>query len=222
MMGQTRFGDECGFCHGRDAAGGESAPDLTRSTLVAEDLRGDKIGPLLRTGRVDKGMPSFDLNDAELSAIVAFIHDQKTKGEAAGGGRRNVDVSDLETGNAEAGQKYFNGAGNCSKCHSPSGNLAGVGTRFRGLPLLQRMLYPAGVRSKVTVTLPSGETVTGTVSSRDEFTISVTDTAGAARTWPVNEVKFTIDEGMTAHFEQLGKYSDDDMHNVYAYLQTLR
>lgn len=221
-MGQTRFGDECGFCHARDAAGAESGPDLTRSVLVAEDLRGDKIGPLLRTGRVDKGMPAFDLNEAELGAIVAFIHDQKTKGEAVGGGRRNVDVSDLETGNAEAGQKYFSGAGNCSKCHSATGDLAGVGTRFRGLPLLQRMLYPTGVRSKVTVTLASGETVTGAVSSRDEFTISVTDPAGATRTWPVNDVKFTIDPGMAAHFEQLGKYTDDDMHNVYAYLQTLR
>ena len=118
LTGQTRFASECGFCHGRDAAGGETGPDLTRSTLVAEDSRGDKIRQVVRTGRVDKGMPSFDMEDADLEAIVAFIHDQKTKAESLGGGRRSVDVSDLETGNVDAGRRYFNGAGGCSNCHS--------------------------------------------------------------------------------------------------------
>src|SRR5438067_2141994 len=93
QAGQGRFASQCGFCHGRDAAGGETGPDLTRSTLVAEDVRGNKIGPLLRAGRTDKGMPKFEFNDADLGAIVAYIHDQKTKAEALGGGRRAVDVS---------------------------------------------------------------------------------------------------------------------------------
>src|SRR6185436_10953585 len=79
--GEGRFAAECGFCHGRDTAGGETGPDLTRSALVAEDFRGDKIGPMLRAGRVDKGMPAFTLNAADTDAIVAFIHDQKTKME---------------------------------------------------------------------------------------------------------------------------------------------
>src|SRR5215468_9229288 len=140
LVGQSRFADECALCHGRDAGGSDMGPDLTRSVLVAEDSQGDKIGPLVRAGRPDKGMPSFDASDADIEAMVAFIHDQKTKGESVGGGRRSVDVSDLQTGNAEAGQKYFNGAGGCSKCHSPTGDLAGIGNRFRGLPLLQRML----------------------------------------------------------------------------------
>jgi cytochrome c oxidase cbb3-type subunit III len=195
--------------------------------LVAQDLRGDKIGALLRIGRVDKGMPAFELNEAELNAIVAFIHDQKSKADAAGGGRRIVDVSDLSGGDAEAGKKYFNGAGSCSTCHSPTGDLAGIATRFRGLPLLQRMLYPSGMRpavapAKVRVTLPSGQTVNGSLASRDEFTISVVDSNGMTQSWPVGDVKFTIDNPVAAHFEQLGKYSDEDMHNVYAYLQTLQ
>ncbi len=222
--GQTRFSSECGFCHGRDAAGGETGPDLTRSRLVAEDSRGDKIGRVVRAGRLDKGMPSFDFNDADLGAIVAFIHDQKTKAESVGGGRRAVDVADLATGDAEKGRAYFNGAGNCSQCHSATNDFAGIGTRLQGLPLLQRMLYPSGSRrlAKVTVTLPSGEMVSGSLVSRDEFSIVVTDSTGVNRTFATNEVKFTVDDPMNAHFEQLGKYTDDDMHNVYAYLQTLR
>jgi cytochrome c oxidase cbb3-type subunit III len=226
-MGQARFASQCGFCHGRDAAGGETGPDLTRSILVAEDSRGDKIGPMLRAGRPEKGMPAFDLNATELAAIIAFIHDQKTQAESVSGGRRSVDVADLQTGNADAGRQYFNGAGACAKCHSPTGDLAGIATRFQGLPLLQRFLYPTSGRPapappKVTVTLPSGEKITGPVVSRDEFTIVMTDSTGARRTWMTSDVKFTIDDPLAAHFEQLGKYTDNDMHNVYAYLQTLR
>src|SRR5579864_3570753 len=87
--GELRFTAQCGFCHGRDAAGGETGPDLARSELVAEDTRGDKLGPLLRAGRPDQGMPAFKLNETDLRDIVAFIHDQKTKSEALGGGRRS-------------------------------------------------------------------------------------------------------------------------------------
>jgi cytochrome c oxidase cbb3-type subunit 3 len=225
--GQSRFSAECGFCHGRDAGGGETGPDLTRSMLVAEDVGGDKIGPLVRAGLPEKGMPAFDVSDADLGAIVAFIHDQKSKADAAGGGRRSVDVEDLQTGNAEAGRQYFNGAGNCAKCHSAAGDLAGIANRFQGLPLLQRMLYPTSGRpapapAKVTVTLPSGETIDGSLVVRDEFSITMTDPAGMRRTFAVNDVKFTVDDPLSAHFDQLGKYTDADMHNVFAYLQTLR
>src|SRR5438093_2236817 len=228
--GQPLFSAHCGFCYGRDTAGGESGPDLTRSLLVAEDVRGDKIGPVVRTGRVDKGMPAVALSDADLAAVVAFIHDQKSKAESQEGNRRTVDAADLQTGNAEAGKQYFNGAGGCARCHSPSGDLAGIAARLQGLTLLQRMLYPRGGRgggpaaraAMVTVTLASGQTVTGKLAYRDEFTIALTDSSGWYRSWPTNRVKFTVDNPLDAHAEQLGKYTDDDMHNVLAYLQTLR
>ncbi|HLH31983.1 MAG TPA: c-type cytochrome [Terriglobia bacterium] len=225
LTGQARFVDECSFCHGRDAAGSDMGPDLTRSILVAQDVRGDKIAPVVRAGRVDKGMPAFDLNDAELNAMVAFIHDQKAKVESFAGGRRNVDVADIQTGNPEAGARYFNR--NCLGCHSATGDLAGIGSKYRGLPLLQRMLNPQGTRpvpapAKVTVTRASGPDITGTLVSRDEFTITLKDESGANRSWPLNEVKIKVDDPVSAHFEQLGKYTDEDMHNVYAYLQTLR
>src|SRR5215831_1543316 len=99
QTGQRVFVAQCGFCHGRDAAGGETGPDLTRSALVAQDVGGDKLGPVVTAGRTDKGMPAFRMDAADLAAVVAFIHDQKTKA-AAPGGRRGVDPADLETGNA--------------------------------------------------------------------------------------------------------------------------
>ena len=222
--GRTRFGAQCGFCHGRDAGGGERGPDLTRSELVAGDVRGDRIIPVLRQGRT--GMPAFTLSDSDFAAIVAFIHDQKTQAESAVGGRRNVDLADLQTGNAAAGKKYFDTT--CARCHSATGDLAGVATRRQGLQLLQRMLYPSGAprdparAAQVTVTLPSGEMVSGRLTYRDEFTIALTDAAGWYRSWPTTQVKFTVTDPREAHVEQLGKYTDGDMHDVLAYLQTLR
>lgn len=226
--GRVRFAAQCGFCHGRDTAGGEGGTDLTRSTLVAEDVRGSRIIPLVRSGRTDKGMPAFTLPDAELAAIVAFIHDQKRQAESVAGGRRVVDASDLQSGNADAGRRYFDGA--CATCHSPSGDLAGIASRLQGLALLQRMLNPGAGRGggsaravpKVTVKTATGEVVTGTLTYRDEFTIAITDASGWHRSWSTRLVTFTVDDPLQAHVEQLGKYTDADMHNVLAYLQTLK
>jgi uncharacterized protein len=222
--GQPIFSAQCGFCHGRDAMGGETGPDLTRAASIAADVRGDTIGPIVRNGRTDKGMPAFSLGDGDLAAIVAFIHDQKAQAASLTGGRRAVDVADLQTGNAEAGKKYFAGA--CSKCHSPTGDFAGLAKKLEGLTLLQRMLYPTGAtaaaRAKVIVTPPSGEAITGSLAYRDEFTVALTDSAGAYRAFSVDRVKFRVDNPLEAHVEQLGKYTDDDMHNVLAYLHTLR
>jgi cytochrome c oxidase cbb3-type subunit 3 len=224
QAGQRLFTAQCGFCHGRDAMGGETGPDLTRAASVAADVRGDTLGPVVRNGRVDKGMPAFTLAEADFAAVVAFIHDQKTKAESLTGGRRAVDVADLQTGNVEAGKKYFATA--CSKCHSPSGDFAGLAKRLEGLALLQRMLYPTGAkaasRARVTVTRPSGEVVTGSLAYRDEFTIALTDQSGAYHSFPTDQAKFTVDDPLRAHAEQLGKYTDGDMHDVLAYLHTLR
>jgi cytochrome c oxidase cbb3-type subunit 3 len=204
--------------------GGETGPDLTRAASVAADVRGDTLGPLVRNGRVDNGMPAVSLGDADLAAVVAFIHDQKSKAASLTGGRRGVELADLQTGNAEAGKQYFAGA--CSKCHSPTGDFAGLAKRLEGLALLQRMLYPTGAvaaaRAKVTITPPSGAAITGSLAYRDEFTIALTDSTGAYRAFPTDRVKFTVDNPLEAHVEQLGKYTDDDMHNVLAYLHTLR
>ena len=229
QAGQALFAAQCAFCHGRDAAGGETGPDLTSSEIVEKDVDGNEIGPVVRTGRSDRGMPQFNLTDADLAAIVAFIHDEKTKAESRPGRRRNVQPEDLQTGNADEGKHYFNGAGGCSKCHSPTGDLAGVANRLRGLALLQSMLYPkprksdpAGSPATVTVTLPTGQTVTGKLAYQDEFVIGLTDSSGWYRSWFKNGVKFKVVNPLEAHSEQLGKYTDETMHNMLAYLQTLR
>jgi cytochrome c oxidase cbb3-type subunit III len=225
--GRTRFASQCGFCHGRDAAGGESGTDLTRSELVGADVRGDKLIPMIRSGRPDKGMPAFTLPDTDMAAIVAFIHDRRAQAATVEGNRRSVAAADLATGNAEAGRRYFDAT--CARCHSPAGDLKGLASRLQGLQLLQRMLYPrAGGRGggpapqRVTVTLPSGQTITGPLAYRDEFTVALTDANGWRRSWPTNQITFSVEDRLQAHADLLAKYTDEDMHDVLAYLQTLK
>ena len=226
QKGKTLFQQDCSFCHGRDATGGESGPDLTRSKLVAADVKGDKIGPVVRNGRIEKGMPPFDRSDDQIVALVAFIHTQQNAMNAAGrrgqGGRKGVDPSDLQTGNAEAGKQYFNGAGGCSNCHSPTGDLAGIASRHQGLELEELMLYPKHAKQKVEVTLASGQTMNGTLAYLDEFTVGLTDADGVYHSWRTADVHYKVDEAVNAHVDLFSKYTDDDVHNLMAYLQTLR
>jgi cytochrome c oxidase cbb3-type subunit III len=220
--GGSLFQQNCAFCHGRDAGGGETGPDLTRSKLVAADVNGDKIGDVVLHGRTDKGMPAFQLSTEQIADLAAFIHSQRDKAMSQSGKRKGVDVSDLQTGNVEAGKAYFNGAGGCAKCHSATGDLAGIASKYEGLQLEERMLYPKDVKSKVAVTLPSGQTLSGTLEYLDEFTIGMRGPDGAYHSWSTNEVKYKVDAPVEAHVELFPKYTDDDIHNLMAYIQTLR
>ena len=227
--GRVRFASDCGFCHGRDAAGGTGGTDLTRSALVAEDVGGNLIGDVVRTGRLANGMPAFTtMADGDLEAIVAFIHTQKLLAESATGGRRSVEVADLQTGSARAGARYFER--HCTSCHSASGDLADVGTRFEGLALLRRMLYPGSegrsaaprpARPRVTVVLGDGRQVNGALTYADEFSIALIDDDGRYRSWPTRSVEFSIDDPLQVHVAQLARYTDDDIHDVFAFMQSL-
>jgi len=220
--GGSLFQQHCAFCHGRDAGGGESGPDLTRSKLVSQDRTGDDIAGVIRNGRPDRGMPKFNLSESDVTALAAFIHSQQDKAMSQTGNRKGVDPSDLQTGNIEEGKKYFNGAGTCSKCHSATGDLAGVASRYEGLKLEQQMLYPRNVKAKVTVTTRTGKTAKGILAFHDEFTIALTDDDGVYHSWKTSDVSMKIDRPSEAHIALFEKYTDDDIHNLMAYIQTLR
>jgi cytochrome c oxidase cbb3-type subunit 3 len=221
-QGATLFQQRCAFCHGRDAAGGETGPDLTRSRLVASDVDGEKIGAVVRNGRPEKGMPPFDVADEQVAGLAAFIHTQQKNARSRPGGRKGVDASDLQTGNAETGKQYFEGAGGCAKCHSPTGDLAGIANRHQGLELERRMLYPEDAKSRVTVTLGSGKIVTGVLAYLDEFTVGMTDEAGSYHSWRIRDVHDIVDVRVDALVGLFSKSTDADIHNLMAYLQTLR
>ena len=219
--GEALFQQNCAFCHGRDAQGGETGPDLTQSKLVLRDHTGDDIAKVIHEGRPDNKMPAFNFSTQEIHGIIAYIHEREAEAVSRPGGRRGVSVADLQTGNVDAGRRYFDGAGGCSKCHSPSGDLAGIASRHEGLELEERMLYPRGAVSRVTITTPSGEKFSGVLSYHDEFTVALRDANGVYRSWPARSVHYTVDAPVEAHVDLFSKYTDDDIHNLMAYLQTL-
>jgi cytochrome c oxidase cbb3-type subunit 3 len=222
QRGSGLFLQNCAFCHGKDAGGGESGPDLTRSKFVSSDKDGEAIGALLHTGRPDKGMPRFDFNTADTKALVAFIHTQQDAFLSQTGTRKGVEVADLQTGNAAAGLRYFQGEGGCAKCHSPVGDLKGIATKYSGLALEQQMLMPKNTVAHVTVTMPNGKTLTGPLLYHDEFTLALTDAGGTYHSFPINSVRYKIDNPAEAHVKLLPRYTDDDIHNLMAYIQTLK
>ena len=219
--GQKEFAQSCGFCHGEDATGAR-APDLVRSPLVAKDSGGDLIGPVIRNGRPDNGMPALPLPDNTIQDIVAFLHlrvKQAANSSNVGG---DYPLERLLTGNADAGRAYFNGAGKCASCHSPTGDLAGIAKKYAPLYLEERILAPRRGIVTLTVTTPSGAQISGKLEHMDEFSVSLRDTAGWYHSWPRDRVKVSVHDPLQAHRDMLTKYTDADIHNLFAYLETLK
>lgn len=219
QKGRQQFQQACGFCHGEDAAGSRG-PDLIRSPLVNHDKDGDLIGVVIKNGRPDKGMPAFPFGDDQIKAISAFLHSQAHKALRSASVPRDYPLSRLLTGNAPAGKSYF--ADHCASCHSPSGDLAKVASRYKPLDLQQRFLYPRGANSTAVVTLPSGQQVKGTLEHMDDFSVAIRDGDGWYRSWHRDNVKVEVKNPLAAHRELLDQYTDADIHNLFAYLQTLK
>lgn len=220
--GRKQFKASCGFCHGDDATGSR-APDLIRSPLLGHDVNGELLKPVIKDGRPDKGMPGFPtLTDSQISDMVAFLHAQALAALHSAHVPRDYPVEKLLTGNAQAGKAYFNGAGGCSGCHSPTGDLAGISKKYSPLDLQSRFLYPGKSKSTVTVTLPSGQQISGKLVHIDEFNVALRDAGGWYRSWPRDQVKAEVHDPLEAHRQLLYKYRDADVHNVFAYLESLK
>ncbi len=231
--GKNIFQSNCSFCHGANAKGGESGPDLLRSVLVLHDENGDKIGPVIHNGRIDKGMPKFALSDEQISDISTFLQD-RVKAAAM---RGTYKILNIVTGDPAKGEAYFNGEGHCSSCHSASGDLAHIASKMDPVEIQQHVVMPRQGRRgnrlgrpddkqaiAVTVTLPSGESVHGTLLHVDDFTVELNDDQGEFHSFgrQGDVPKVEMKDPLQAHTDMLMKYSDADIHNLTAYLVTLK
>ncbi|HVH71879.1 MAG TPA: cytochrome c [Candidatus Dormibacteraeota bacterium] len=223
--GRKQFEQSCGFCHGPDATGARG-PDLIRSPLVAHDIKGDLIGDVIRRGRPDKGMPPLALADQQVADIAAFLHARVAEGVESAGIPRAYPVQKLLTGNPEAGKAFFNGPGGCKNCHSPTGDLAAIATKYSPIELEARMLYPGrrkdGPHTTAVVTLPSGEQIQGQLVHADDFVVGLLDGSGWYRSFSRNRVKVELQDRLAAHSELLRKLTQADVHNLFAYLESLK
>jgi cytochrome c oxidase cbb3-type subunit 3 len=222
--GQSQFLQSCAFCHGAHANGGAEGPNLVLSSLVRHDEHGESIGKVIREGRPDKGMPPVPLNASQIDDVVAFLHAtiEVSDSRSAGGPVSGYSLRKLLTGNAAAGRKFFNGPGGCAGCHSPTGDLAGIATKDSPADLQDHFLYPAERQKTATIRLASGEEISGDLLHLDAFFVAIRDAQGWYHSWPVREVKVTVRDPLAAHRALLDKYTDADVHNLFAYLETLK
>ncbi len=222
--GKAMFQQKCGFCHGPDATGGEG-PDLLRSSLVSHDLKGNLIGQVVREGRPAKGMPAFDLNDMQIKQIAAFIHNSSKALSSLYLSSRSIDypLERLLVGSATAGKEYFDGAGKCSGCHSASGDLSHIASRYKPLDLQSRLVFPKGTEHIITVIPTTGVRVSGKEVYADAFHVSLRDQNGWIRTFSrQGDIKIQIDNPLAAHEKLLTQYTDQNIHDLFAYLETLK
>ena len=219
--GEKLYKPNCGFCHGEKARGAEG-PNLVRSALVLHDEKGDQIGPLIAKGAVERGMPAFpNFTKDQLYDISQYLHLQVELVANRGLYKR----LNVVTGDPKAGEAYFNT--NCKSCHSSTGtgDLAHAGTKYPAPDQLQsRFVWPnlrANAKRNVTV-VQKGETTKGTLKQIDDVNISIYDAAGNYRSWPRGAVEVEVEDRLAGHRQLLEQYTDADIHNLTAYLVTLK
>jgi cytochrome c oxidase cbb3-type subunit 3 len=197
------------------------------------DKEGESISRVIREGRPDKGMPKIELMPGQTSDVVAFLHSLPIGGRDPA----RMRPPSIVVGKASDGKEYFKRT--CASCHSVTGDLKGLASKYPDSRQLQHAwLMPGsgrgagrgqsgtgqGYRPAVTVTLPSGEKVEGTLNRVDDFVVSLTDAAGGNRTFKrrATTPQVEIRDPLEPHRKLVPQYGDADIHNLTAYLVTLK
>jgi cytochrome c oxidase cbb3-type subunit III len=226
--GTALYKINCAFCHGQDTRGGDGGPSLLRSGLVLADQNGELIGPVLEQGR--GAMPKFGFKPDQVADLAVFLHSFRVAGYDVS---RNKPAT-IVVGNAKAGEAYFNEA--CGSCHSVSGDLRGIATRIADERVLQQSwLMPGSMAGRgapvpakarppsVTVTEVGKPPVTGTLGRIDDFVVSLTTADGEYRSFRLEpRTKVEVTDPLSPHKDLLRKYTDADIHNITAFLATLK
>jgi len=231
--GQQIFRSNCSFCHGSDARGGETGPNLVRDVVVLRDQNGELITPIVQNGVPAQGMPKFRLSAAEITDIAAWLHSQPLSDRGA------PSALDILAGDAKHGEAYFNGAGHCTQCHSPTGDLAGIGSRSEPKMIQNLIVSGGGGRRRrsagaapavkappttVTVTLPSGQRVQGELDHLSAFVVALREPDGTYRSFARHDSipKVVVADPLQWHIDRLPQWRDADSHDLTAYLVTLK
>jgi cytochrome c oxidase cbb3-type subunit 3 len=232
--GEQSYAQSCSKCHGTDARGSTTVPDLLRSLIVLHDRMNNLHGSEMATAFKTLPNHDFDFSQAQLMDLSQFL--DRAVYRILRSGYSNQPTN-LLSGDPKAGENFFNGAGGCSKCHSTTGDLAGIATKHDPASLQQRFLFPnsigrfgrgaaagsEGKKIQVTVRPSSGPAITGDLMRIDDFNVTLRDASGESRTWSrMPSLKVELVDPYAAHIALLDKYTDADIHNMTAFLETLK
>jgi mono/diheme cytochrome c family protein len=233
-IAEPLWSSDCALCHGKDARGTAKGPNLVRSLLVLSDRYGSKIGPYLRTQHPK--LPSGKALEPTDTQVLLFAHLLRSRLNDTLRGAPDFKPGNILVGDPNAGAKYFNGDGGCTKCHSATGDLAGIASRITDpVNLQQRFLFPAngaggrrggsGTRPvvRVTVTPASGQPVAGELVQMDDFNVTLRGEDGQPHTFRRGPgVQVIKDDPYAAHIALLDQITDTAIHDLVAYLWTLK
>ena len=230
--GQTIYTRNCSFCHGPGARGGsQGGPDLATSPIVRNDTDGQQLGAFLKVGRPAKGMPAFQLSESEVKTLAGFLHSVVRASTAS-----PEFGKDILVGDAAAGKQFFEGAGGCTHCHSAQGDLKGIGAKYPPLVLQGRLVLPRGhggypgfeakdpSKDRVTITFPDGRSQSGTLIFLSDYYVTFVDASGGRHTVSREGAtpKVTVEDPLEAHLKLEEHLADREMHDLTAYLASLR
>jgi mono/diheme cytochrome c family protein len=239
--GRRVWASECITCHGTQARGTDNGPNLVRSVLVLHDRYGSELGPFLKGGhKTQSGTPSASFTDPQIVDLANFLRQRvnETLRQSP-----TFTVQNIVTGDPAAGAAYFNGDGRCTTCHSVTGDLAGIASRYPApVDVQQRMLFPSGARAggagrpagpaasapgrtamTVTLTPASGPPMSGVLVQKDDFYVSFRDASGALQVVKrTPALKVTVTDPLQFHHDLLDRISDRNIHDLTAYLLTIK
>ena len=226
--GKELFSANCASCHAADLRGTERGINLVRSQMILDDQDGELIGPFLSSTHAAGAAPKMNWTPDQMKDIATYMHTFENY--------RNVILppGSILVGNAQAGQTYFNA--HCSSCHSVTGDLQGVATRYSTPKALQNALVSGsgggrgfGAASSarattVTITMASGQKLEGRLVRQDDFLVTYADAEGVEHTITRkgDVPKVEIHDPMKGHKDLLRVFTDDDIHNLTAYLETMK
>jgi cytochrome c oxidase cbb3-type subunit III len=238
--GKTIYGISCTGCHGADLRGGDmGGPNLLRSQLALVDQKGELIVPIIQGSR-QPAMPAIPMSPEDAHAVAAYIRSMMaTIGRQGMPPSIGVPAPSILVGDAKAGQAYFETK--CGRCHSPTGDLKGIATRIPDPKALQNTWVaggggrggrggaaaPGAIGPRtvmVAVTTAPGQTVEGRLVRIDNFLVTVGLADGTIRSFrrEGDVPKVEVRDPMKPHRDLLAVYTDKDMHDVTAYLVTLK
>ena len=240
--GRAIWASECITCHGSQARGSETGPNIIRSRTVNYDRfaerAGTVLGPFLKVGHATQsGKPSASFTDEEAVALANFLR-QRVNDTM----RQSplFTVSDILVGDPKAGEAYFKGDGGCARCHTDTERrLAGIGTRLEPVDLQQRMLFPGGGRGRgargggpaapnpnaitVTVTPASGAPISGVLIEESDFYVTLRQSDGTIRVVRRGPgITVIRNNPLQAHIDLLDNITDKQIHDLVAYLARMK
>ncbi len=253
--GRALWASHCIDCHGSQARGSDTGPNIIRSKTVnfdrSAEVAGAVLGPFLKAGHPTQSQKaSASFTNDEVVGLANFLRERVNETMRSS---PLFTVGDIVVGDAKAGEAFFNSGGGCTTCHNATTrNLAGVATRIPApVDLQQRMLFPGGGRGRggrgapgargaapagppapipvnpnavtATITSPSGPTISGVLVEESDFYITVREADGtvrAVRRTPA--LKITKNVPLQAHIDLLDRLTDKQIHDLVAYLETLK